>query len=265
MLRLVLDTNVWLDWLVFRDPGLESLRDAHAAGRVEIFIDEACEAELARVLAYDLGKHSIDAASQAACLSVLRKTALPAKTNSQTNLPRCSDPDDQKFLELAAAARADALVTKDAALLDLRRRVPFRILEPADLGLLLAYEMAEYVVFNPQVVFRVGEPSAALDKLLESHGEKVAAYITASNPGSEPRPEAENQAANGRLLESQRLLSRTCLLGEGRAPDGSWAERSFFILGTPRAEAEALGRAFGQNAIVFCEKGRAPELVVLAN
>ncbi len=30
-----------------------------------------------------------------------------------------------------------------------------------------------------------------------------------------------------------------------------------------RADAEAVGRAFGQNAIVFVEKGRAPELVVL--
>ena len=263
MLRLVLDTNVWLDWLVFGDPGLQALREAHAAGKVEIFIDEGCEAELARVLAYDLGKHSIDSSSQAACLSQLKELSKTVRPKSIGALPRCTDPDDQKFLELAAAARADALVTKDAALLELRRRVPFRILTPADLGLLLAYQTAEYAVFNPAVVFRVGEPNAALDKLLESHGEKVAAFITASNPGSEPRPPAENQAANGKLLETQRLLSRTCLLGEGRAPDGSWGERSFLILGTPRDEAAALGRAFGQNAIVFCEKGCAPELVLL--
>ena len=59
--RLVLDTNVWLDWLVFDEPALAPLRAAHAAGRVEVVMDDACEAELARVLAYDLGKHTIGA------------------------------------------------------------------------------------------------------------------------------------------------------------------------------------------------------------
>ncbi len=35
----------------------------------------------------------------------------------------CSDPDDQKFLDLAWTSRADFLVTKDKALLGLARRV----------------------------------------------------------------------------------------------------------------------------------------------
>ena len=37
-------------------------------------------------------------------------------------LPRCSDPDDQKFMELARNARADWLITKDKALLKLGRK-----------------------------------------------------------------------------------------------------------------------------------------------
>jgi putative PIN family toxin of toxin-antitoxin system len=263
MLRLVLDTNVWLDWLVFQDPGLKLLRDAHAAGKVEIFIDEACEAELERVLAYDLGKHSLDASGQALCLSRLKELSRKIQTAPQ-KLPRCSDPDDQKFLELAAGARADALVTKDAALLELARRVPFRIQTPADVALLLAYEMSEYIVFEPKLAFRIGEPNEALDELLESHGERTAAFVTASNPRSKPHSKEENQAANARLLESQRLLCRTWLAGEGRSPDASWAEQSFLILGIPLAEAEALGRAYGQNAIVFCEKGRPPDLVLIS-
>jgi predicted nucleic acid-binding protein len=49
--------------------------------------------------------------------------------------PQCRDPDDQKFLEAALAARADFLVTKDQALLELAQRVPqFRILTPAEFG-----------------------------------------------------------------------------------------------------------------------------------
>jgi len=52
--------------------------------------------------------------------------------------------------------------------------------------------------------------------------------------------------------------------GEGRDPEGKWkAEPSVLIMGIPRAEAEALGRRLEQNAIVFIEKTKAPELVVL--
>ena len=43
----VLDTNVWLDWLVFDDPAVAPLKSAVAGGRAEIRIDPACEAALA--------------------------------------------------------------------------------------------------------------------------------------------------------------------------------------------------------------------------
>lgn len=46
----------------------------------------------------------------------------------------CSDPRDQKFVELAVCAHADALVSKDRALLALRRRaarVGLKIVAPA--------------------------------------------------------------------------------------------------------------------------------------
>lgn len=143
--RLVLDTNVWLDWLVFDEPTLAPLRAAQAAGRVEIVMDDACETELARVLAYDLGKHTIGAEAQAGCIVRCRGLAKRLDANAAElaapaaiaagALPRCSDPDDQKFLQLALAARADVLVTKDQALLDLaRRKLPFRIAAPQTLG-----------------------------------------------------------------------------------------------------------------------------------
>jgi predicted nucleic acid-binding protein len=157
--RLVLDTNVWLDWLVFDEPALGPLRAAHAAGRVEVVMDQACEAELASVLAYDLGKHTIGAEAQATCIERCRRiarridatvgeTAAAATSAAATTgagpavpgtsgLPRCRDPHDQKFLELALAAQADVLVTKDQALLELaRRKLPFRIAPPQALGAL---------------------------------------------------------------------------------------------------------------------------------
>ncbi len=133
--RIVLDTNVWLDWLVFDDPGMSYLKLAVKENRLDIFIDAACEAELERVLAYDLARHTLDAAAQAACLaecrSIAKRIDSPAPEAERRLLARCVDPDDQKFLELALAARADALITKDHKLLELARRTKaFRILNP---------------------------------------------------------------------------------------------------------------------------------------
>jgi putative PIN family toxin of toxin-antitoxin system len=131
-MRLVLDTNVWLDWLVFDDPELAPLRAAVEQGRARVFIDAACEAELARVLDYPLGRVRLDAAAQAACLAECRRVTGPGGDIAPLEcvLPRCRDPDDQKFLELARTCRADLLLTKDRALLELARRTPFRVVTP---------------------------------------------------------------------------------------------------------------------------------------
>ena len=128
----MLDTNVWLDWLLFDDPSSAPLKAAVKEGRAEIFIDAAGEAELTRVLAYDLGKHSIGAEKQAACLAECKRVAKSLhKTVDTGKLPRCPDPKDQIFLEAALAAGADYLVTKDRDLLELpRSRLPFRVVHP---------------------------------------------------------------------------------------------------------------------------------------
>jgi len=137
-LRLVLDTNVWLDWLVFQDPGIAAIKTAVASGQAEIFIGPACAQELERALTYPLPKNPLDAATQAACLAECRRLARTNEgggTKDETYpLPTCRDPDDQKFLELARDCSADFLVTKDRALLELARRkarpTPFRIVTP---------------------------------------------------------------------------------------------------------------------------------------
>jgi predicted nucleic acid-binding protein len=120
-MRLVVDTQVWLDWLVFDDPSVQGVRAALESGRARAFIDDAALAELERVLAYPLGR-SVDIA---ACLAACRRMTTRAEGGSEEgfyNLPQCGDPDDQKFLTLAARVRADCLVTRDRELLKLRRR-----------------------------------------------------------------------------------------------------------------------------------------------
>lgn len=139
--RLVLDTNTWLDWLAFQDPSVAPLKAALAEGRAEIYLDAACEAELERVLAYPLRKTIADASLQKARLAEARRLSrLVSRALADAEraaLPRCSDADDQKFLELAAAMQAHALVTKDRALLKLGGRAPFRIVPPEALSRLL--------------------------------------------------------------------------------------------------------------------------------
>jgi len=144
MQRLVLDTNIWLDWLVFDDTGIHRIRQLQEAGHVEILIDAACEAEFAEVITRKFQKKALDAQQQAAALAHCRRltTRIEAQLSlpERARLPRCKDPDDQKFLELAFAGEADILITKDRALLDIFRRkkkqvgrtVSFKILTPEE-------------------------------------------------------------------------------------------------------------------------------------
>lgn len=137
--RLVLDTHIWLDWLAFDDPSVAALKAAVAEERAEIYMDAACDAELERVLGYPIAKKVPEKWLQAARLAEARRLARPPVRRlteaERASLPRCSDRDDQKFLELALAVQADALVTKDRALLELAPRAPFRIVSPSDLAL----------------------------------------------------------------------------------------------------------------------------------
>ena len=131
--------------------------------------------------------------------------------------------------------------------------------------LIEAYEAADYVVFaEPEFVLKIGEHSARLDALLQAEHCSTAAFVTAANPRSEKKSAAENAAALAVLDQVIAAAGYPWRAGEGREPDGAWVEPSRLVLGIYRENAEALGRLFGQNAIVFVEKGAAPQLLVLA-
>jgi putative PIN family toxin of toxin-antitoxin system len=130
---LVLDTNVVLDLLHFDDAIARPLRHALEGGRVRCVATDATLDEWRRVLAYP--EFALDAAQQAALFDRYQVLSeLAGAVEAGAGLPRCSDPDDQKFIELAAAAGARVLVSKDRALLDLRRRCAqqFRVMTPAE-------------------------------------------------------------------------------------------------------------------------------------
>lgn len=148
---LVLDTNVVLDLLHFDDAMARPLRQALEAGRMRCVVNGATLEEWRCVLAYP--DFALGPAQQAVLFA--RYQALSDRADADDpgaglpyaatpihhglkpalhRMPHCSDPDDQKFLELARAASAHALVSKDRALLKLRRSCAahFRILTPAE-------------------------------------------------------------------------------------------------------------------------------------
>ena len=130
--------------------------------------------------------------------------------------------------------------------------------------LLDAYRNADYVVFAaPELVLKIGEPSRRLDALIEQEGGTTAAFLTAANPHSEPRSPEENAAELAKLDQIIAAAGYPWRPAEGREPDGTWVEPSRLVIGIYRQNAETMGRLFGQNAIVFVEIGRAPELLLL--
>jgi putative PIN family toxin of toxin-antitoxin system len=131
--RIVIDTNVCLDLLVFHDPRWASLLAALESGAVEAVTRADCRDEYNVVLHYShLPLDNDSRAVAAARFDALIKVVAPAA--SPVRLPLCSDRDDQKFLEVARDARAAVLITKDKALLKLARKTAqaglFRIMLP---------------------------------------------------------------------------------------------------------------------------------------
>ena len=138
---LVLDTNVWLDLLLFEDARVLPLRSLVETARVELLIAERTRAEWRRVLHYpqlalDDAKREALMAAYDALARVVGDDGSPASAATAPALPRCRDPDDQVFLELAAGSHASALLSRDRALLALDRRcrrvAGFAVRHPAD-------------------------------------------------------------------------------------------------------------------------------------
>jgi uncharacterized protein len=127
--RVVLDSNVWIDILVFDDPHTRPIAAALAENRLDAVIDARCLAELARVLDYpQFVRYAVD--KEAALAQVAGWTTMIAPADEiaagetvPRPLPKCRDRDDQKFLELADRAGAAWLVSKDRELLRMAKRI----------------------------------------------------------------------------------------------------------------------------------------------
>jgi putative PIN family toxin of toxin-antitoxin system len=120
-MNIIIDTNVWLDLVVFSDPRVASLRRALEHKTATCHRTPYMMSELREVVSRPMFGLSLDA--QRAALEEANSLSQHAETavdHSQFLL--CKDPDDQMFLDLALALKVNILISKDRALLRLASR-----------------------------------------------------------------------------------------------------------------------------------------------
>ena len=129
--RVVFDTNVVVSALVFSGGRVALLRGIWQARRATPLVSRATTSELLRVLAYP--KFKLTANQQNDLLDdFLPFAEVVIIPEPAPRTPRCRDPKDRTFLELAIAAEASALVSGDMDLLALRGSFSVPLLRPEE-------------------------------------------------------------------------------------------------------------------------------------
>lgn len=132
---VVLDTNVLLDWLVYRDPSCLALGSAIETGALRWLAAQEMRAEWDEVLARGVGaQRSPDVTALAGCWRRLAQMLPTPSPHSRVDDCHCTDPDDQIFIDLALSAGARWLLSRDRAVLKVApcaRRRGLLIVTPA--------------------------------------------------------------------------------------------------------------------------------------
>ena len=127
-----------------------------------------------------------------------------------------------------------------------------------------AYRQAIYEVFSEKGVIqlRVNVTNFVLNELLQQYEQTTWALITAYNPYSEPLSIQENQKRNEALTTEMKPIYINLLSAVGRDESGEWLpEESLFVMGINRGDAIEIGKKYCQNAILYGEIGKPPELL----
>lgn len=132
MIRIVLDTNLLVSYLITHRPPIATLVDEHLAREDVVLVTApALLEELDRVLRYPkLQRYYTDEERT-------RFVALVAALSEVVELPEpipriCRDPDDDRVIACAVVGQADAIVSGDQDLLALERVGDIPILTAAN-------------------------------------------------------------------------------------------------------------------------------------
>lgn len=131
--------------------------------------------------------------------------------------------------------------------------------------LMKAYQETEYLVTQGHsFVLRVDTPSPELAGLYKAKGASCAAFITACNPYSNLLSSEENAKRQANLAAELKRRSLCFYAGVGQHPSGNWpGEPSFLVIGLALEAAKNLGKAYEQNAVIWCGADAVPKLVLL--
>jgi uncharacterized protein len=131
-MRIVCDTHILLEWLVWDSPKLEPLRQAQREARVELYYSSEMLSEWRAVLHYPHVQHSKYSNYGAADIDRLcadfcaLQTLIAIDPPRVASLPRCADRNDQKLLDCAVCADAHALLTRDKKVRKILRHRVFK-------------------------------------------------------------------------------------------------------------------------------------------
>ena len=119
----MIDTNIVLDLFVFKDHATQALKQALLSKKIQWLSTLAMRDELERVLSYPKIMARLAVAEQDA-ESVLQQFDTQARLVevAPKASATCRDPDDQKFIDLAALHKA-MLLSKDRAVLNMKKRL----------------------------------------------------------------------------------------------------------------------------------------------
>jgi hypothetical protein len=135
-------------------------------------------------------------------------------------------------------------------------------IDPATLA---AYRQTEYHVHGAMpAVLQVDVRCPELAALHAAHDVQCSAFITACNPRGIVLDAVVNRQREEALAAHLSNLGREGIEGVGRHPSNGWPEEpSLLVPGLSRTAAEALGRQFEQNAIIWAGADAVPELILL--
>ena len=125
--RVVLDNNVVLALWWFQDPQLAPLLDLVVQGRIRLVSCPLLQAELQHVMARRIALAPGNA-SPLTCQAQVQQAVhrwVAMETDPSLTAPawpRCTDADDQKFIDFALGLPAHALLSRDKAVLKVRKR-----------------------------------------------------------------------------------------------------------------------------------------------
>ena len=130
-MRLVLDTNTVISGLLWNGPP-RRLLDAAISGTVDLYTSAVLATELRDVLAYPKLARRLAANGDTVDGCVGRYLSVASLTTAAAIEGAVTDvPDDDHVIACALSAQADAIVSGDAHLLDLKRFQTIRIVTAA--------------------------------------------------------------------------------------------------------------------------------------